>query len=141
MKIQTYDEAADELTVRRAAPPPSSDAPSSHAALNVEVRRFPRGAVVILRGTAGMVEAKLLLASLDQLAGEKPPLIILDLSQLVFIGSSALAALVRGYQNTREDQGRFRLAAPQPRVLDVLRRTALTKLFAIYPSVQEAMTA
>ena len=107
--------------------------------LRVEFRRRGRYAVIRLRGSAGMAESALLRTQLEALAGEKVPVIVLDLSGLEFIGSAGLAAIVHGHLKSREHHGQIRLAAPQPAVLEVIKRTRLTVLFPVYASVEQAV--
>jgi anti-anti-sigma regulatory factor len=50
-----------------------------------------------------------------------------------------LAAIITAYLRSRQFRGRLCLAAPRPAVLEVLRRTRLNKLLAVYASVEEAL--
>jgi len=107
--------------------------------LSVCVERGPHCAVVRLSGAAEMAEWGRLRNELEALAREKQAIIVLDLTQLGFIGSEGLAAVVHGHLKGRHHQGQIRLACPGPSVLDVIQRTRLTQLFPIYDSVEAAM--
>jgi len=99
----------------------------------VHVRREDLAAVVVLRGSAGMVEAPQIAKTLETLLTEKPLLIVLDLSELEFIGSAGLAAIVQAFHRSRVYGGQVRLARVRPQVLGVLERTALTRSLRSMP--------
>lgn len=65
--------------------------------------------------------------------------IIVDLSDVRFIDSSGLGALLSGYKNTNLRSGSFLLAGLQPRVQSMFELTRLHRVFDIYPGVQEAL--
>jgi anti-sigma B factor antagonist len=67
--------------------------------------------------------------------------LVLDLSKLTFIDSSGLNALVHLRSRALEREGSIRLAVAHPRVGWVLRSTGLDQVFAVYPSVGEALAA
>lgn len=98
------------------------------------------GAVVVgLCGVAGIVEAADLRRQLVALAEKPVPVIVLDLTDLAFIGASGLTAIVCAYLRSRRHGGEIRLAAPQPAVLGVLERTRLTTRLPVYGSVTQAL--
>jgi anti-sigma B factor antagonist len=109
--------------------------------LVVSVRRQGAAAVVTVRGSAGMGESEQLRAALEQLAASATPLIIMDLSEMDFICSNGLGAIVSVHVKSRRHKGEIRLAGPKPHVRDVLETTRLTQLFGIYASVQQAIDA
>lgn len=67
--------------------------------------------------------------------GEKH--LIVDLSQVRFIDSSGLGALLSGYKNANLHHGTLVLAGPQPRVKEMFELTRLSRVFDIYASVDE----
>jgi anti-anti-sigma factor len=107
----------------------------------VHVRREDLAAVVVLRGSAGMVEAPQIAKTLETLLTEKPLLIVLDLSELEFIGSAGLAAIVQAFHRSRVYGGQVRLARVRPQVLGVLERTALTRSLPVYATTEQALCA
>jgi anti-sigma B factor antagonist len=64
--------------------------------------------------------------------------IILDLSDVSFMDSSGLAALVSGLKATREAGGWFRVAGVTENVRSVFSLTMLDKVFELYPDVDSA---
>lgn len=65
-------------------------------------------------------------------------LIVLDLSQVVFIDSSGIGALVFGCRRSREKNGALTLAALSEQVRHVLGVMGLLKVFAVFDTVEEA---
>lgn len=66
------------------------------------------------------------LAALD-----RAPKVAIDLSQVGYIDSSGIAALVEGFQNARGRGQPFELAAVSPSVLAVLKLARLDRVFPI----------
>jgi anti-sigma B factor antagonist len=98
----------------------------------MEVDRVGETAVVRVRGSADMAEADKLKDQLELLAGQSVRLIVLELSALEFMGSSALGALLNAHAKLRRCGGQVRLVSPQPLVLRLLQTTCLTRLFAVF---------
>ena len=66
--------------------------------------------------------------------------LIVDLSEVRFIDSSGLGALLSGYKNANLRQGKLVLAGLQPRVQSMFELTRLHRVFRIYPSLQDALS-
>lgn len=107
--------------------------------LQLDVQQLDEATVVRLRGAAGMYDAERLQDRLEQLTEADPGQMVLDLTELAFISSQGLGALV-AVQSRRRRQGRpLKLVRPQPPVRQVLEMTRLTQLFPIYDSTQAAL--
>ncbi|HWO99996.1 MAG TPA: STAS domain-containing protein [Methylococcus sp.] len=65
--------------------------------------------------------------------------IVVDLSQVGFIDSSGLGALLSGYKNASLRSSGFLLAGLQPRVRSMFELTRLTRVFEIYPTLEDAL--
>ena len=65
--------------------------------------------------------------------------IVVDLSAVTFIDSSALGALIGGLKSARQAQGDLRIAAPTEQVNMVLGLTNLDRVLKPYRSVEEAL--
>jgi anti-sigma B factor antagonist len=63
---------------------------------------------------------------------------VVDLQHVSFLDSTGLAALVRLYKHVRIGEGDVRLADVRPAVQKLLDLTRLSRVFAIYPSAEEA---
>lgn len=75
-----------------------------------------------------------------QAAAEQSPdlAVVLDLSQVRFVPSLSLGALVTLLQSTKQRQQRFILVGLQPDVRQVFAVCRLDKLFEIYDTVETA---
>ncbi len=65
--------------------------------------------------------------------------LVVDLSQVRFIDSSGLGALLSGFKNAGLRQGSLTLAGLQPRVQSMFELTRLHRVFEIYASPEEAL--
>ncbi|MGB2819929.1 MAG: STAS domain-containing protein [Phycisphaerae bacterium] len=109
--------------------------------LEMEVQRLSTATVVRMRGSAGMREADYLRDQLELLAESAVRTIVLDLAELEFISSAGLGAILSARAKARPHGGEIRLINPRPFVLRILETTRLDHLFAILPSLQDALDA
>jgi anti-sigma B factor antagonist len=109
--------------------------------LRVQVDDEQSAAVVHVCGSAGMGEADAIRMELDQLVGRKVPIIVIELSEMDFICSEGLGAMIDAHHRSREHDGQVRLVGPQPAVLHLLEMTNLTKLFTVFATIDDAVTA
>jgi anti-sigma B factor antagonist len=65
--------------------------------------------------------------------------LVIDLSQVQFIDSSGLGALLSGFKNANLRASGFALAGLQPRVRSMFELTRLHRVFEIYPGLEEAL--
>lgn len=66
---------------------------------------------------------------------------ILDLSELQYMDSAGLGALLKAYVTAQKSGARVILAGVLPRVRDLLQLTKTDSLFQGYPTVDEAVAA
>jgi len=109
--------------------------------LVLDVQRVGSAAVVHLRGSAGMSEADQLKTHLEKLVDEAVALIVLELSEMDFICSNSLGAIISAHVRSRHHNGQIRLVNPQPPVLRLLETTRLTSLLPIFPSLDQALVS
>jgi anti-sigma B factor antagonist len=64
-----------------------------------------------------------------------------ELSQVSYIDSSGIAALVEGFQNARSKGSKFGLVAASNPVMSVLQLARLDKVFPLFASVEAARAA
>jgi anti-sigma B factor antagonist len=110
-----------------------------HDQLQMDVRCESRAVVVTVRGSAGMVHAHRVRMELEHLTEHPGTNIILDLSELEFIGADGVDAILAGRELSRMRKGQIRLVNPGPNVRRLLEITRLTQVMPIYASVEEAM--
>ncbi len=105
----------------------------------IEVHEFDSENIKItLTGRLNALSAPELKRTTADLIGKGHKKIIVDLSSLLFMDSSGMAALVSGLKATREVDGFFRLFGGQKQVISVLRLTKLDRVFEIYPDEESA---
>jgi len=95
------------------------------------VDRSSTTAVVHLLGELDLRTAPLLQAQLLSLAEDGVVDIAVDMSELYFIDSSGLQALVAGLKRLRKDGGQVSLRSPRPNTLRVLEIIGLISLFRV----------
>jgi anti-sigma B factor antagonist len=116
----------------------------AHADENVEVVSPPRksGDAVIadIRGEIDLHNSPDLRAALiGMLANPLPKRLILNLSQVPYMDSSAVAVLVEALQKLRPSGGRVMLVALQPRVKGLLEIARLDSIFILANDEQHAL--
>jgi anti-sigma B factor antagonist len=77
---------------------------------------------------------------LDLITQNKPAKLILNLGQVPYMDSSAIAVLVESVQKMRKSGGRVCLTNIQPRVRSVLDIAHLNSIFIITADEQEALS-
>lgn len=100
-----------------------------------------RGPAIIVRviGSAGMNEAQRMRDEFLALVAKEPATIVVDLSETAFISSLGLGAIITAHLKSRHHNGQVCLVGPRPDVQKLLETTRLTKLFAIYPTIDQAL--
>jgi len=94
--------------------------------------------VVHAEGDLDVYTAPRLKEVLDEhVAGAKR--LVLDLSEVHFIDSTALAVLVGALQQSQATDGEFRLVVSDPFLLKIFHITGFDGIFPIYPAVAEAL--
>jgi anti-sigma B factor antagonist len=96
--------------------------------------------VVELSGDIDVETARTLRAHIVDQFADAPARVVVDLTDVAFMDSSGLGALVSGWQLTRDD-GRFRIAGANPVVRRILSITGMEDVFALYPDVETATAA
>ena len=76
---------------------------------------------------------------LDQALEDSPAYIVIDLTNVNFIDSTALAILMQGIKRAREMKGDMYLCGLQAPVRMVLELTRLDNIFEIFPSKDKAI--
>src|SRR5690242_10166878 len=98
-------------------------------------------AVLQVAGEVDAYTAPMLREQLRDLAAKGAVHLIADLSQVSFLDSTGLGALVGGLKRLREAGGSLTLVIAAPRILRLFQITGLTKVLAIQPTVADAVTA
>jgi anti-sigma B factor antagonist len=92
-----------------------------------------------LGGTLDIATSPTLRAALLEAADRANHEIVVDLTQLEFLDSTGLGALIGAHKRAAEHGGSVRLVAHEGQILRLLRITGLLDVFAVYPSVEAAL--
>ncbi|HET6427091.1 MAG TPA: STAS domain-containing protein [Phycisphaerae bacterium] len=113
--------------------------PMEHKPFVLTVQRRDRAAVLKVSGSVSLTEAEPLREQIDQLVAEQVPVIVLDVSEMDFICSLGLGAIIAGHLKCRHHCGQIKIVRPSGPVRELLETTRLTKLFGLYDSVEDAL--
>ena len=94
--------------------------------------------LVELTGEADVTNSDALREVLDAEVAKQPRTMIIDLSGLRFMDSSALHVILRANRVMDRQGGVLALASPREAVAKMLRLTAADQLIPVYSSVREA---
>jgi len=73
-----------------------------------------------------------------RLIDQKAPLIMVDLTDVSYIGSSGIATFVEGLKSMMSYHGRLKFFGVTPRVEEICNFSKLDKVFDIYGSMEDA---
>lgn len=76
---------------------------------------------------------------MQELFEAKKKHLLVDLTDVRFIDSSGLGALVSGFKNAISHQGSLKLSSLQPQVKSMFELTRLHRVFEIFGSTSEAL--
>jgi anti-sigma B factor antagonist len=96
--------------------------------------------VVALSGEIDVAAAPTVRERLEQ-AADKEGALVVDLSDVTFIDSTALGVLIGIHKRCTAAGTDLHLVVSEPRILKVFEITGLTDFFAIVPSLAEATSA
>jgi anti-sigma B factor antagonist len=111
--------------------------------VDVSVSRSSTGdvPVVVVTGEVDVYSAPALKESLTGLLDGGDSVIVVDLSDVAFLDSTGLGALVEARAATSEAGGSLPLVCSQERILKLFTITGLDGVFAIHPTLDEALAA
>lgn len=100
-----------------------------------------RAVVVKLRGRLDLLVAAEVKQRLAQIVNEGFRLIVIDMSEVSFVDSSGLGALIGGLKAARLAGGDLRLASVTDQAQAMLELTTLNRVLKPYPNVTAALQA
>lgn len=108
--------------------------------LLVEVEQpDPATTVLRIRGEVDMLTSSMLQARIEQSLLSAPQVLVIDMEDVGFLGTSGLAALIQIRGATRLGNTQLRVACTNRQVLRPLALAGLTELFDIFDSVPAAL--
>jgi anti-sigma B factor antagonist len=100
-----------------------------------------RSNVLPLKGEIDLHVSPSVTASLNRMIEKKPERLVVDLSEVTYIDSAGLAALIEGMQKVEGYGGKFRLAGLQETVRSIFEISRLDQVFQIFPDADAALAA
>ncbi len=102
------------------------------------IREEASAVVVAFEGDVDLESSRQARKVLLECVGRKRALLV-DLSQVTYIDSSGVAALVESFQSARKGGTTFALAAVSEATMRVLQLARLDKVFTIFASVEDGL--
>jgi anti-sigma B factor antagonist len=112
---------------------------SADRPLQLDVRRDEGGVVISAHGSVDALDAPQLQEQLQRLIPQTRQVIVLDLSDLDFIGPDGLDALLTVRNALQVHHGQIRLVHPNPEIHRMLEVTRLTEILPIFDTVEQAL--
>ncbi|WP_039814600.1 STAS domain-containing protein [Nocardia otitidiscaviarum] len=95
--------------------------------------------VLTVAGEVDLATAPALENAIDATLGGKPAVLVIDLSEVSFLASAGMAALVAAHQ--RAGDTRIAVVADGPATSRQLKMTNLDQVFALYSNLDEALSS
>jgi anti-sigma B factor antagonist len=102
-------------------------------------RRQERSNVLPLKGEIDLHVSPSVTASLNQMIEKKPQRMVVDLSEVTYIDSAGLAALIEAMQKVEGYGGKLLLAGLQETVRSIFEISRLDQVFQIFPDADAAL--
>jgi anti-sigma B factor antagonist len=113
--------------------------PQHHEDLSIHVHVVDDNQVFELTGSLDIATSPTVRAALTSASERGNHRLIADLSRVDFLDSTGLGALIGGQRRAKEFGGEVRLVAKEGQILRLLRITGLLKVFAVYPTLEDAV--
>jgi anti-sigma B factor antagonist len=99
-----------------------------------------RSNVLPLKGEIDLHVSPTITTSLNQMIEKKPERLVVDLSDVSYIDSAGLAALIEAMQKVEGYGGKFMLAGLQETVRSIFEISRLDQVFQIFPDANAALS-
>jgi anti-sigma B factor antagonist len=97
-------------------------------------------AVLKVGGDIDLATVSALQTAIDEALKPKPTGLVIDLTDVEFLASAGLQILVATHDNVRRS-AQFAVVANSPATSRPIELTGLDQIFALYPTLDEALTA
>jgi anti-sigma B factor antagonist len=97
--------------------------------------------VLPLKGEIDLHVSPVITASLNAIIEKKPDRLVIDLSDVSYIDSAGLAALIQAMQRVEAYGGKFLLAGLQETVRSIFEISRLDQVFQVFPDVDTALAS
>ncbi|MFP4140308.1 MAG: STAS domain-containing protein [Planctomycetota bacterium] len=106
--------------------------------LRIDVTERDNTTIVTIHGDVSIDQADAFAAQLQALAPTAKPVVVLDLTEMNFICSRGLGAMVILETERRKQDGLVRLAGPTRAIRQLIEATKLHRILPIYEGVDRA---
>jgi anti-sigma B factor antagonist len=107
--------------------------------MEMEIHQAAGGVgVLALSGRLNLLAAPKLKQAVDELIDSGNPRVAVDLTDVTFMDSSGLGALIAGLKKARQSSGDLRIAGANEQVLTVLKLTNLDRVLRPHDTVESA---
>jgi anti-sigma B factor antagonist len=110
-----------------------------HEDLSIHVHVAGDMQVFELTGSLDIATSPTVRAALSSASERGSHRLVVDLTNVDFLDSTGLGALIGGQRRAKEFHGEVRLVAKEGQILRLLRITGLLKVFAVYSALDEAL--
>lgn len=107
--------------------------------VSVTSRQSGDRTVIEVKGEIDVYTAPALREEISSLVDAEHTTIVVDLTQVSFMDSTGLGVLVGALKKVRTLGGDLSLVINEEKILKVFRITALTQVFSIHPTLDEAL--
>ena len=113
----------------------------AHDELTIDIKTQNHGDALVytLRGSFDVMTSPSVRAALVESASAGNHEIVVDLTQLEFMDSTGLGALIGAHRRATENGGVVRLVVNEGTIARLLNITGLVRIFAIYHSLEDAL--
>jgi anti-sigma B factor antagonist len=101
--------------------------------------RQNRPNVLPLKGEVDLHVSPMVTTSLNEMIDKKPERLVVDLTDVSYIDSAGLAALIQAMQKVEGYGGKFMLAGLQETVRSIFEISRLDQVFQIFPDADAAL--
>ncbi|MBN1594764.1 STAS domain-containing protein [candidate division FCPU426 bacterium] len=108
---------------------------------DIVIKTSTHGSVEVVKvsGFMDMTQVEIFEQMLDTLISSGKMKIVLDFSDLEYIASSALGAIIARIHTTRLQKGDIRIGGHSPVVLDILQSFGFSRVFSLASTPEEAI--
>jgi anti-sigma B factor antagonist len=112
----------------------------THDELSIDLKTENNGETLLfkLRGSLDLATSHTIRAALSEAAQKGAHGLIIDLTQLEFLDSTGLGALIGAHRRAAERGGSLRLVVRDGPIARLLNITGLVGVFAVYHSLEDA---
>jgi len=109
--------------------------------MEINMRQEKQLAIVAIIGGVDALTSGEVNSFLSQQIEDGKNRILVDLSQVDFMSSAGLRAILAAFKESRQQGGDLSLAGAQPGVEKILKMSGFTNILKTYPTVAEAIAA